>query len=129
MKDKTISLSELPQPPSGVSFKLAKVENVTMPHPYCITPRHVGIAADHYNGILGPEAIRAAERAGACCDICRHSGRGILPFDKHETSLTVFITVPQNHNLNGIEGLHNYLYTNKAQFEALGIQGFAFPTN
>ena len=128
MKDKTIKISELPQPPDGVAFKLAKVERISMPHPYCITPRHVAYAADYCSGMLTADAIRGAEKRGACCDICRKSGNGILPYDKHENYLGLFITVPQNRDLNSIPGLHKYLFDNKPAFEAAGIQGFAFPT-
>ena len=122
-----LKLSELPQPPAGSSFGLVEVKTVSMPHPYCITPKHVAYASDHYSGILSKDAIRDAERAGACCDICRKSGNGILSIDEHSNPLTLFIRVPQNNNLNALEGLHAYLYSNKAAFEKVGIEGFAFP--
>jgi hypothetical protein len=128
MKNKTIEISKLPQPPSGASFGLVEVKTVSMPHPYCITPRHVAYAADHCGGMLGTDAIRAAERMGACCDICRKSGNGILGIDEHTSPLTLFIRVPQNKDLNTVAGLHTYLYSNKAAFVEMGIEGFAFPT-
>lgn len=127
-KDELPKLSDLPQPPAGAVFSFAKVERITFPHPYCITPRHVAYAADHCGGMLTTEAIRGAEKAGARCDICAKSGKGILTIDQHETSTTLFINVPQNRDLNAVEGLHNFLFTNKAKFESMGIQGFAFPT-
>jgi hypothetical protein len=145
MNNKTIKLSELPQPPASSSFGLVEIKVVSMPHPYCITPGHVAYAADHYSGMLSKDAIREAEKTGACCDTCRKnaireaektgayydtcrkSGNGILSIDEHTDSLTLFIRVPQNKDLNAIAGLHTYLYSNKAAFVAMGIEGFAFP--
>jgi|ERR1035441_5437898 hypothetical protein len=125
--NKTTKISELPQPPSGSSFGLVEVKSVSMPHPYCITPKHVAYAADHCGGMLGTDAIRAAEKTGAaCCDICLKSGNGILGIDKHTTSLMLLIRVPQNKDLNAVVGLHDYLFGNKAAFEKMGIEGFAF---
>lgn len=122
------TLEQMPSVPEGVSFRLKKVEMVSMPHPYCITPRHVAVAADHFGGMLGAEAIRAAEKRGACCDICRQKGTGILRYDEHENNLTLFISIPAGiRDLNSISGLHAYLFENKPTFESLGIQGFAFP--
>jgi hypothetical protein len=126
VEDKPIVLVDLPQPPEASCFDLQKVEKITMPHPYCITAGHVVEAEDHWDGMLGPEAIRAAEKRGVYCHICNKLGN-ILKFDEPETSLTLFIRVPNNRqNLNDISGLHAYLFENKAAFEAVGIQGFAF---
>lgn len=128
MTKNTVNISDLPQPAAGVTFSLVKVETISMPHPYCITPRHVAWASDHFGGLLSTDAIRDAEKHGARCDICAKSGRGILTVDQHENAVTLFIRVPQNRDLNAIPGLHSYLFNNKAQFVKLGIEGFAFPT-
>lgn len=120
-------LSELPQPPKGVVFSLQRVDKISLPHPYCITPRHVAWAADHFGGSLSADAIRDAEKHGARCDICAKSNRGILPYDQHETQTTLFVKVPQNRDLNNIPGLHQYLFQNKQTFIDKGIGGFAFP--
>ena len=125
---KTIELSELPQPPEGSVFNLVEVKTVRLPHPYCITQRHIAFAAKHFGGGLSKDAIRAAEKSGACCDICRHSGQGILTVDQHESLLSLIIKVPQNKDLNAVDGLHTYLYGNKETFVNMGIAGFAFPT-
>jgi hypothetical protein len=127
MKDNIPTLKQMPALPTSVTFSLAKVEKITHPHPYCITPRHVAWAADHFGGMLGTDAIRDAEKHGATCEICQKSGRGILSIDQHQTDVTLFINVPQNRDLNAIPKLHAYLFDNKAKFAALGIQGFAFP--
>lgn len=125
---KEISLADLPQPPEGATFSLKEVRSITAPHPYCITPKHVAWASDHWSGMLGKEAIRDAEKNGARCDICAKGHNGILTIDEHVTSLGLFILVPQNRDLNAVPGLHKYLFDNKAAFVAVGIEGFAFPT-
>lgn len=115
----------LPAVPEGAPFKVLKCETVGIPHPYCITPKHVAWASDHCGGMLGAAAIREAEeKAGASCEICRKQGGGILKYDDHESPLTLFVAVP-HHDLNAIPGLHAYLMAVKAA--GLGVQGFAFP--
>lgn len=129
MKNNTLpEIASLPQPPVGSVFSFQKVEKLSIPHPYCITPKHVAWASDHFSGRLSEDAIRGAEKNGAQCDICAKSGRGILTFDQHENSVTLFVKVPQNQDLNSITNLRSFLYNNKAAFETAGIQGFAFPT-
>lgn len=71
------TLDQMPPVPPGVSFSLKKIEKISIPHPYCIAPGHVAEAANHWGGMLGVEAIRAAEKKGIYCDICKHEG-GIL---------------------------------------------------
>jgi len=122
-----LKLADVPQPNADSVFKLQKIDTISFPHPYCITPKHVAYASDHCSGMLGREAIVEAEKRGACCDICRTSGNGILSFEQHETNLTLFIVVPQNKDLNAVPGLPNYLFSNKQTFIDLGVQGFAFP--
>jgi len=119
------TLDQIPAPPEGSSFSLVKIEKVSIPHPYCITPKHVAIASDQFCGMLGTEAIEAAERQGAHCGM-----RGCnLRCDQHESSKTLFIRVPQNCDLNAIPGLHAYLRSIQAKAAELGIEGFAFPTS
>lgn len=120
----TITLDQLPPVPDGSPFRLEKVERVGMPHPYCITPKHVAHASDHFGGMLTADAIRDAEKHGARCDICRVR-RLTLSFDEHENPLTLFISVPQNKDLNAVPGLHAYLL--QVKNAGLGLEGFAFP--
>jgi len=119
-------LEALPKPPEGAVFSAVKVEPVSLPHPYCIGTRHVVEAADHFSGRLGAEAIESAERKGARCGMpgCN------LKYAGHEQMLTMFIAVPPQHqrDLNACPGLHAYLLSIKEQAQALGVQGFAFPT-
>ena len=76
--------------PSTDKFKV--IDTIGVPHPYCITGKHVSYASDHCGGMLTKEAIIAAEEAGAKCDICRqqseHGGK-ILSYEEHEHALLV----------------------------------------
>ncbi len=125
-------LVQIPAPPQDSVFSLSKVDKVSMPHPYCIGAKHVQVAADQFGGMLGEAAIEAAEKQGVYCDICkklnRKRGTPILKYHEHENNLTLFITVPQNKDLNAIPGLHEYLLGIKDKAVELGIQGFAFLT-
>src|SRR5271166_3776615 len=61
-------------------------ETIGFPHPYCITPKHIKVAADYHSGILSQEAIRDAEaNHHASCGICRSQ----LSFEEHESALLV----------------------------------------
>ncbi len=120
-----VTLGKIPQPPIDASFKLIKIEKVSVPHPFCITPAHVAYAADHCGGILSNEAIK---RSGAKCGMKdKRNGRCLLSLDEHETFVTLFIGVPQNKDLNAVDGLHAYLLSIKDEATTLGVQGFAFP--
>ena len=120
----TLTLDQLPPVPEGAPFRLLKLERVGMPHPYCITPKHVAHASDHFSGMLTADAIRDAEKHGARCDICKKQGKR-LSYEEHENPLTLFVAVPQNKDLNAVPGLHAYLLAVKNA--ELGVEGFAFP--
>jgi hypothetical protein len=122
MSDKEI-FENLPPPPEGSVFKLVKLENVSIPHPYCITAKHVAWACDNHGGRLDAYALENAEKAGAKCCTCH----GEYPYTEHKINLTLFVAVPQNKDLNAVVGLVPYLQSIKAQAEAAGIKGFAFP--
>ena len=119
----------LPTPWPGSSFMLQKIEDVILPHPYCITSKHLAFADSIY---LDAAAIERAEARGVQCDICRQLVKHgqqptVLPHIEHESQKTLFIAVNDNRDLNAIEGLHAYLLQIKPVAETLGIQGFAFP--
>lgn len=122
----TLTLNQIPSPDVSLSFSLNKLETVGMPHPYCITPRHVAVASDRFGGRLGEEAIKYAEKNGVYCDICKKNKGEILPYEKHEQLLTLFLNCPKafKNNLNNIPGLYAYLLMIKEK--NLGIDGFAF---
>src|SRR5512146_2415582 len=104
-------LAQLPAPPADSVFRLLRVEDLTHPHPYCVTPKHVAVASDHHGGMLDKAAIEDAERRGAKCGTCRElfkrnrQGR-VLRLDEHITEKALVIVVPQNRDLNAIAGLH-----------------------
>src|SRR3990167_1919683 len=91
-------LSEFPEPPPPL--RLVKIDRISIPHPFCITEKHVVFAADHRSGMLNEEAIAAS---GAPCGICKK------PYDEHTVSTALFVEGPQNRDLNAVQGLHTYL--------------------
>lgn len=100
-------------------------DTIGVPHPYCITPKHIEWAADHFSGLLSKDAIRDAEKKhGARCDICR----GKLTFDQHEQALLVTCKA----KLSGDDGkatpeLHAYLLACKDKLTSdKEFAGFAF---
>ena len=120
---------QLPKPGKKLLFKLVKVEDICLPHPYCITPKHLAYADSMY---LNETTIAGAETHGAKCDICRQlvkqgKQNEVLPLSQHEKQKTLFIEVVDNRNLNKVRGLHQYLLKIKPLAAAAGIQGFAFP--
>ena len=122
-------LDLLPTPAPGAPFALQKIEDVILPHPYCITPKHLAYADSMY---LDAAAIERAESRGAQCDICRKLVKqrqqpAVLSYSEHESQKTLFIAVNDNRDLNAVDGLHDYLLQIKPVAESLGIQGFAFP--
>ncbi|MCI0560207.1 MAG: hypothetical protein MN733_17100 [Nitrososphaera sp.] len=119
----------LPKPAKRLPFRLLKVEDVYLPHPYCLTPKHLKYADSI---VLDEASIAKAEAEGAKCDTCRRlykAGRQdeILPLSKHEKQKALFIEVEDNRDLNQIKGLHKYLWKIRPLAETLGVQGFAFP--
>jgi hypothetical protein len=128
-------LEKAPAPPEGSPFRLQKLEYISVPHPYCLTPKHVEVAADHHGGILDHDAILDVERRGARCGIGRH-GSPIggespcnLPYDQHEHLLTLFVEMDDNTHISTTPGLHPYLLALKqwSQEEKAEVEGFCFP--
>lgn len=114
-KEKKEALAKYPK-----TDKFKIIDTIAVPHPYCITPKHVAYASDHCGGMLGERAIRGAEEQGARCDICK----GKLSYDEHQRALLVEVT--DDRELKDISELKSYLLTIKKQAEADGFAGFAF---
>jgi len=70
--------------PKNENFEV--IDTIGVPHPYCITPQHVGYASDNFGGQLSPQAIRGGEKAGKCR--CGVKGCNLL-YDEHEQALVV----------------------------------------
>jgi hypothetical protein len=124
----TVTLDQIPAVPTDAVFRLLKVKEVAVPHPYGITPKHLEYSTGVY---MNPEE---AEKKGAECFVCRENiKRGsqsrVLSYDEHKSTQTLFIEVPQNKDLNAVPGLASWLYEHKEAgvWERLGIDGFAFP--
>ncbi len=120
-------ISKIPKPKIP-HVKLLSVEDIFIPHLYCITPKHLAGKSMYLN----EESIRDAEKNNnAVCAVCRRLVRegkqkNILPFDQHKKTLTLFIQVPDNEDLNSISGLKEYLLKIKPVLIKFGIDGIAF---
>ena len=100
------------------------VDSIGVPHPYCITPKHLEYADSM---ILDAESIKRAESKGAVCDICRKrhqkTGEKILSFDEHEQALVV--DCHKDFKENQVE-LKKFLLSIKDRAVSDGYAGFAF---
>jgi len=101
------------------------IDTIPVPHPYCITPKHLKYNTSMY---LGRKQIAEAEKKGAVCDICRKRnkkfGDPILSIDEHKEAL--LIEVNDKRELKDVPGLHRYLLSIKEMTEKDGFVGFAF---
>lgn len=113
------------QAPADACFRTDGIQDIGIPHPYCITEKHVCEASDNHSGILNEAAIEAAERHGAKCGVrgCR------LPYSQHETQKTLIVVLKDDapRDLNKVPGLVEWLCGIKDEAIAQGVQGFAFP--
>lgn len=99
------------------------IDTIGVPHPYCITPKHVVWASDHHCGRLGDEAIREAEeRGGAKCGVrdC------YLSYAEHEQALVVGCKAELKIDGEVNPELHQFLLDNKEEAERNHYAGFAF---
>ncbi len=104
------------------------VDTIGVPHPYCITPKHLsgdGMYLDK------ERIIEAEEKYGAVCDICRkiqiQTGKEIMDYEEHKQALLIEVT--SEKELKDIPQLKKYLLKIKAQAEKDGFVGFAFKQN
>jgi hypothetical protein len=97
--------------------KCRVVDTIGVPHPYCITPKHVAIAADQFAGMLTEEAIRVAETQGARCDICK----GQLKYSEHKQALLVEVATD-----TPIDEINKYIQLIADQTAKDGYSGWAF---
>ena len=97
-------------------------ETIGVPHPYCITPKHVTVAANCFGGMLDKYAIIQAEKQGAKCGICK----GKLSYEEHKQALLVEVNDKKKRDLKDIPELKKYLLSIKDQAEKDGFEGFAF---
>lgn len=99
-------------------------DSIGVPHPYCIGPRHVTHAADHFGGMLSEAAIEGAERNGAKCETCK----GKLTYKQHEQAVLIGCKADMDDgNGKAVPELHQFLLALKPLVEASNyFVGFAF---
>ena len=106
------------------------IDTIGVPHPYCLTPKHVAHASDKFNGMLGKEAIASAEKEGIYCYTCREINRKfgdpILKADQHEHSLLVACYKDMNESKKLKNEMKVYLLSVKEMCEKDGYAGITF---
>lgn len=91
------------------------VDTIGVPHPFCITPKHIEAAQD-YGGMLGGEAIKNLEFKTKRSS-CGMKGCNLM-FEQHEQALLVKCKTKDN------ELTKAYLQSIVKQCEADGFAGF-----
>jgi hypothetical protein len=120
MTDKTKSKTESYPKSEFDNFYIK--DTIGVPHPYCITPKHVAHAADNFFGMLDENAIISAEKSGARCGM-----RGCnLSYAEHEQALLVACRKDFKTDEDAKNELHQYLLSIKQQCTDDGYAGFAF---
>lgn len=109
--------------PESKNGNFAVVDSISTPHPYCITSRHVSIAADQFCGMLGTAAIEAAEKQGARCGM-----RGChLSYKEHEQALLIECRKDMKDESGKVDPeLHEYLLSINEEATRNKYAGYAF---
>ena len=99
-------------------------DTIGVPHPYCITPKHL-LPGRIY---IDAESIREAEKQGAECDICKKAVRAgkipqILAYDEHKQALLIACKVDLKTHQKEARA---YLLSIKDRCEKDNFAGFAF---
>ena len=109
---------------ASASNNFRVIDTIGVPHPYCITPRHIA-HAERFGGSLSKECIESAEKSGAKCGVagCR------LAIGEHEQALLVGCE-PEKElsalNQQEKEELQSYLLKCRPMCIEDGFVGFAF---
>ena len=104
--------------PKSSSENFRPENYITLPHPYCITSKHI----EHSNGILDEASIARAEKLGASCGVpdC------ILPEAAHvESALSIACYADPELPEDSAE-FHAYLQTLAELFDSTLIENFGF---
>ena len=105
------------------------MDTIGVPHPYCITPKHLECCDSMY---LDAETIKHAESKGAKCDICKKLVRrgeqsAVLSYSEHEQALLLLChTEVSDNEGKTVPELHHWLLSVKEEATANGYAGFAF---
>ena len=90
------------------------IDTIGVPHAYCIGSKLVAFASDNYNGMLGEEAIIAAEKVGITCEV-----KGCtLTYEQHEQALLIECNTVDN------EVIQSYLESIVDRCRTDGFAGF-----
>lgn len=98
-------------------------DSIGVPHPYCITNKHVVHASDNYGGMLGEGAIKSLEekKGKPCCGV-----KGCNLY-YHEHGQALLIAFKSSKTLEELKPeLNDYLLSIKEMAEADNYIGFAF---
>lgn len=100
------------------NFKV--IDSIGVPHPYCISSKHLELNDSIYLDIEG------AESKGAKCDIClklnSKDGTNILSYKEHKQALLIEC----KKEIKRSKELKDYLNKIKNKAEKKGFVGFAF---
>ena len=112
----------------------AVIDTIGVPHPYCITEKHVAVASEHFSGRLGEEAIKSAEKGR----VCERDGRRVevrarcgvkgcnLSYEEHKQALLVSCKADIHVGDEVNPELKGMLEANVDEATANGYAGFAF---
>lgn len=104
--------------PASPSGRFSVVDTIGVPHPYCITPKHIEVASKYHGGMLDGSAIADSETKGARCGHCKD-----LSYKEHETALLVGCKVDFKE---AKEELETWLKSIVDECTKNGYAGFAF---
>ena len=94
-------------------------DTIGVPHPYCITPRHIEVASNKFSGMLSKEAIEYGEKhSNAHCGVpgCQ------LSYAEHEQAAVVECRAdPKDHK----DEIQDYFKDHGPSLEAEGVAGMA----
>ena len=97
--------------------KFRVIDTLGVPHPFCITPKHMQ-SGSMYLGEIETKEVESNGRPS-----CGMKGYNLM-YDEHEQALLV--EVKDDRDLNKIPSLHKYLLKIKDRATKDGFVGFAF---
>jgi len=98
-------------------------DTIGVPHLFCITPKHVETASDHFSGMLDSAAIEHLERTGR--PSCGMRGCNLM-YAEHEQALLVHCSLDMKKGNQVHPELQDYLLASKEEAEEDNYAGFAF---
>jgi len=95
-------------------------DSIGVPHPYLITPKHIGHASDNFSGRLGEAAIRSCEEKGVTCGMkgCN------LTHAEHEQAVAIMCTKNPEDDEAYAKEFQAYLLSMNPKLEESKYVGF-----